>query len=68
MPIEETVGAMAALVDEGLVRYLGLSNVGAGQLERAVSVHPISAVQCEWSMWAAPDPTLLAVAAGSASA
>ena len=62
VPIEETVGAMAELVAEGLVRHLGLSNVDAGQLERAVAVHPISAVHCEWSMWAAPDPELLAVA------
>ena len=62
VPIEETVGAMAALVDEGLVRHLGLSNVSAEQLEVAVAVHTISAVQCEWSLWTPIDPDLLAVA------
>ena len=62
VPIEETVEAMAALVREGLVRYLGLSNVTADQLERATAIHPISAVQCEWSMWSPMDPELLAVA------
>jgi len=62
VPIEETVGAMAALVDEGLVRHLGLSNVSAEQLERAVAVHTISAVQCEWSLWTAVDPALINVA------
>lgn len=62
VPIEETVGAMAELVSEGLVRHLGLSNVTAEQLERAMTVHEISAVQCEWSMWTAIEPDLLAVA------
>jgi aryl-alcohol dehydrogenase-like predicted oxidoreductase len=51
VPIEETVGAMAELVDEGKVRYLGLSEATADELERAVAVHPISALQCEWSLW-----------------
>ncbi len=51
VPIEETVGAMAGLVDEGKVRYLGLSEASADELERAVAVHPISALQCEWSLW-----------------
>jgi aryl-alcohol dehydrogenase-like predicted oxidoreductase len=62
VPIEETVGAIAELVTEGLVRHIGLSNVTADQLERAVAAHPITAVQCEWSLWTAPDPTLLAAA------
>lgn len=62
VPIEDTVEAMAALVREGLVRYLGLSNVTADQLERATAIHPICAVQCEWSMWSPIDPDLLAVA------
>ncbi|MDP9463331.1 MAG: aldo/keto reductase [Actinomycetota bacterium] len=62
VPIEDTVGAMGDLVSEGLVRHLGLSNVTADQLERAVAVHEISAVQCEWSLWAPADPELLAVA------
>ena len=51
IPIEETVGAMADLVSEGKVRHLGVSECGAEQLERAVSVHPIAALQCEWSLW-----------------
>ena len=50
-PIEETVGAMAELVTAGKVRYLGLSEVDAGQLERAYAVHPISALQSEYSLW-----------------
>ncbi|MGI8648090.1 MAG: aldo/keto reductase [Acidimicrobiales bacterium] len=51
IPIEETVGAMAELVDQGKVRYLGLSEASADELERAAAVHPISALQCEWSLW-----------------
>jgi aryl-alcohol dehydrogenase-like predicted oxidoreductase len=51
VPIEETVGAMAALVEAGKVRYLGLSEVTASELRRAHAVHPISAVQSEWSLW-----------------
>lgn len=62
VPIEETVGAIAELVAEGLVRHIGLSNVTAEQLERAVAVESISAVQCEWSLWTSPDPALLAAA------
>ncbi len=62
VPIEDTVGAIGDLVTEGLVRHVGLSNVTAEQLERAAAVHAISAVQCEWSLWAAPCPALLAVA------
>ncbi|HWE88517.1 MAG TPA: aldo/keto reductase [Pseudonocardiaceae bacterium] len=50
-PIEETVGAMAELVAEGKVRYLGLSEAGASTLRRASAVHPISALQSEWSLW-----------------
>jgi aryl-alcohol dehydrogenase-like predicted oxidoreductase len=50
-PIEETVGAMAELVDAGDVRHLGLSNVTADQLRRAHTVHPIAAVQVEYSLW-----------------
>ncbi len=51
VPIEETVGAMAELVKEGKVRYLGLSEPTASELRRAHAVHPISAVQSEWSLW-----------------
>jgi aryl-alcohol dehydrogenase-like predicted oxidoreductase len=49
--IEETVGAMAELVAEGKVRHLGLSEVSADQLRRAYAVHPIAAVQSEYSLW-----------------
>ncbi len=51
VPIEETVGAMAELVTAGKVRYLGLSEVGADTLRRANAVHPISALQSEYSLW-----------------
>jgi len=51
VPIEETVGAMAELVDAGLVRWLGLSEVAPGTLRRAHAVHPITAVQSEYSLW-----------------
>ncbi len=50
-PIEETVGAMAELVKEGKVRYLGLSEVKGETLKRAFAVHPIAAVQSEYSIW-----------------
>jgi aryl-alcohol dehydrogenase-like predicted oxidoreductase len=50
-PIEETVGAMAGLVKEGKVRWLGLSEVSADTLRRAHKVHPITAVQSEYSLW-----------------
>src|ERR1700721_1840894 len=49
--IEETVGAMAELVAEGKVRYLGLSEVNNDLLRRAYAVHPITAVQSEYSLW-----------------
>jgi aryl-alcohol dehydrogenase-like predicted oxidoreductase len=51
VPIEDSVGAMAGLVQAGKVRYLGLSEVGAETLRRAASVHPISALQSEYSLW-----------------
>ena len=50
-PIEDTVGAMADLVQAGKIRYLGLSEVSAATLERACAVHPITAVQSEYSLW-----------------
>jgi len=49
--IEETVGAMARLVEEGKVRYLGLSEAGPQTLRRANAVHPITALQSEYSLW-----------------
>lgn len=51
VPIEETVGAMAELVTAGKVRHLGLSEVTAAELRAAVAVHPVAAVQSEWSLW-----------------
>jgi aryl-alcohol dehydrogenase-like predicted oxidoreductase len=51
VPIEETVGAMAELVRAGKVRHLGLCEVTADELRAAVAVHPIAAVQSEWSIW-----------------
>lgn len=51
VPIEETVGAMSELVRQGKVRYLGLSEASVDSLQRAASVHPISALQSEWSLW-----------------
>lgn len=58
--IEETVGAMAELVAEGKVRYLGLSEVSGDLLRRAHAVHPITAVQSEYSLWARdPETTVL---------
>lgn len=51
VPIEETVGAMAGLVREGKVRFLGLSEASAATLERAHAVHPISALQSEYSLF-----------------
>jgi aryl-alcohol dehydrogenase-like predicted oxidoreductase len=58
--IEETVAAMAELVEQGKVRHLGLSNVGGSLLRRAVQVHPIAAVQSEYSLWTRDiEPKLL---------
>ncbi len=50
-PIEETVGAMSRLVEEGKVRFLGLSEASATTLKKAHTVHPISALQTEYSLW-----------------
>ena len=50
-PIEDTVGAMAELVKEGKVRYIGLSEAGPQTLRRAMKVHPITALQTEYSLW-----------------
>jgi aryl-alcohol dehydrogenase-like predicted oxidoreductase len=51
VPIEETVGAMAELVQQGKVRHLGLSEAGTETIRRAVKVHPICALQTEYSLW-----------------
>jgi aryl-alcohol dehydrogenase-like predicted oxidoreductase len=52
VPLEETIGAMAELVAEGKVRHIGLSEVSGEELRRAHAVHPVSAVQSEWSLGA----------------
>ncbi|MBI5905265.1 MAG: aldo/keto reductase [Deltaproteobacteria bacterium] len=62
-PIEETVGAMAELVREGKVRYLGLSESSAATIRRAHAVHPIAAVQSEYSLWTRDPETNGALAA-----
>jgi aryl-alcohol dehydrogenase-like predicted oxidoreductase len=51
VPIEETVGAMARLIEQGKVRYLGLSEAGTATLRRACATHPITALQTEYSLW-----------------
>jgi aryl-alcohol dehydrogenase-like predicted oxidoreductase len=51
VPIEDTVGAMAELVQHGKVRHLGLSEASTNSIRRAVAVHPIAALQSEWSLW-----------------
>lgn len=61
-PIEETVGAMKRLVEEGKVRFLGLSEAGADTMRRACAVHPIAALQSEYSLWTRdPEDKTLAV-------
>lgn len=51
VPVEDTVGAMKELVDEGKVRYLGLSEASAENIRKAYAVHPITALQSEYSLW-----------------
>jgi aryl-alcohol dehydrogenase-like predicted oxidoreductase len=59
-PIEDTVGALADLVKEGKIRYIGLSEASARTLERAYKVHPITALQSEYSLWTRdPEPEVL---------
>jgi aryl-alcohol dehydrogenase-like predicted oxidoreductase len=61
-PIEETIGAMAALVRAGKVRFLGLSEAGAETIRRAHAVHPITALQSEYSLWTRdPEAEVLGV-------
>ena len=60
-PIEDTVGAMSRLVEAGKVRYLGLSEAAPASLRRAVAVHPIAALQTEYSLWSRePEDDILA--------
>jgi aryl-alcohol dehydrogenase-like predicted oxidoreductase len=51
VPIEETIGALAELVQQGLVRYIGLSEAAPATIRRAAAVHPITALQSEYSLW-----------------
>jgi aryl-alcohol dehydrogenase-like predicted oxidoreductase len=61
VPIEETVGAMAKLVEQGKVRHIGLSEASAKTLRRAAAVHPITALQSEYSLWTRdPEEEILA--------
>jgi aryl-alcohol dehydrogenase-like predicted oxidoreductase len=60
-PVEETVGAMAELVKDGLVRYLGLSEASSDNIRRAHAIHPITALQTEYSLWSRdPEDDILA--------
>jgi aryl-alcohol dehydrogenase-like predicted oxidoreductase len=62
VPIEDTVGAMARLVEQGKVRYLGLSEAGPNTIRRAYVTHPIAALQTEYSLWTRdPEDELLAL-------
>lgn len=64
VPIEDTVGAMAELVQAGKVKYLGLSEAASATIRRACAVHPISALQTEFSLWSRePEDELLAACA-----
>jgi aryl-alcohol dehydrogenase-like predicted oxidoreductase len=63
VPVAETVGAMAELVAAGKVRHLGLSEVSAEQLEQAAAVHPVAAVEFEWSLsWREPEDDVIPAA------
>jgi len=63
VPIEETVGAMARLVEEGKVRYLGLAEASAESIRKAAAVHPIAALQSEYSLWTRDPETTGTLAA-----
>jgi aryl-alcohol dehydrogenase-like predicted oxidoreductase len=63
VPVADTVGAMAGLVRDGKVRHIGLSEATPGQLEQAAAVHPITAVQFEWSLlWRDPEDDIVPAA------
>jgi len=63
VPVEDSIGAMSDLVDQGKVRCLGVSEVTPDELRRAVAVHPIAAVQLEWSlMWREPELSIVPTA------
>ena len=59
-PIEDTIGALAELVTEGKIRHIGLSEAGVTTIRRANAVHPITALQSEYSLWTRdPEPEVL---------
>jgi aryl-alcohol dehydrogenase-like predicted oxidoreductase len=61
-PIEETIGAMARLVEDGKIRFIGLSEAGADTLRRAHQIHPVTALQSEYSLWSRdPEDEILGV-------
>jgi len=63
VPVADTVGAMAELVAQGKVRHLGLSEANVGQLAQAAAIHPIAALQCEWSLfWREPEDDVIPAA------
>src|ERR1039458_8332209 len=67
-PIEETVGAMAQLVQEGKIRHIGLSEASPQTLRRAVKIHPITALQTEYSLWSRePADELLGISGSFAA-
>ncbi len=51
VPIEDTVGALAELVEKGIIRYIGLSEASAESIRKAAAVHPITALQIEYNLW-----------------
>ncbi|MQL10587.1 aldo/keto reductase, partial [Escherichia coli] len=51
VPIEVTIGELKKLVEEGKIKYIGLSEASASTIRRAHAIHPITAVQLEWSLW-----------------
>lgn len=51
VPIEETIGALSRLVEKGMIRYIGLSEASAESIRRAATIHPITALQIEYSLW-----------------
>src|SRR5436190_21174594 len=61
VPIEETVGAMAELVEQGKVRHIGLSEAAPDTIRRALAAHPITAVQTEYSLWTRDPNNLTAI-------
>ena len=65
-PIEDTIGALAELVTEGKVRHIGLSEAGVNTIRRAHGVHPITALQSEYSLWTRDqEPEVLPLPAAS---